>query len=392
MEVNILEGKKYKKSNDLINSRGRSSLLVQRLFAISIQQAELDEKGMLRASIYGTDLKKIFGTTSNNLYKTIKEAIQPKRNKASIMDYRIIITNDQEKSLEAINVIMDASFEDGVFNIRFNDKITKELWELKANYTTFALEETMRFRSVYTWRIYEMLKAVWDKYSHLDKRKGLPPKEPYIIVMNLTDLKLRLGIIDAQSSNDIVAALKKDTPDFERIEDLAERDEEAQKLKEYGDLRKNVLEKARKEMLDKSTNIYYTYEPIRSGKGGKTKAIRFFIYNKNKKNTVIESQSTLTQEEKDNIVDEISVLIEEKIKPKECRQIAEAAEYDLSKVQKAYAVAKSTKNIDNIVGFMIKAIQDDYEIPVSRIGTSKWGNFEQQKLDFRTLEEQLLDN
>ena len=84
--ANILNGRNYKKSNDIINAKGRSSLLVQKLIAVSIQQAEVDEKGILSAVLYGTDLKKIFGVTGNNFYKTVQNAIEPEPGKPSILD------------------------------------------------------------------------------------------------------------------------------------------------------------------------------------------------------------------------------------------------------------------------------------------------------------------
>ena len=392
-KLSILEGRNYKKSNDLINAKGRSTLLIQKLFAVSIQQAEKDDKGMLSASIYGSDLKRVFGVTSNNFYKTIKEAIQPsKKSKPSILDYRIVITNDEEKSIEAINVITDCKFEDGVFNIRFNDKVAKELWELKANYTTFALEETLALKSIYSFRIYELLKAEYDKQDYILKKRGLPSKEPYVVVMHLTDLKLKLGIIDAQSSNEIITALKKDSPNYERIETLTENDEEAKKFKEYGDIRKNALEKAKKELREK-TDIYFDYEPIRSGRGGKTNSIRFFIYNKHARKEEPKPVE-LTLEEKENIIDKISDIIDEKIKPKEYKAIAEAAGYDIARVEKAYKIAKGNKKIDNLVGFMLSAIKEDYDYSVESAGgkNNSWNSFPQNSYDFEEFEKQMLDN
>jgi len=391
--LSILEGKNYKKSNDLINAKGRSTLLIQKLFAVSIQQAEMDEKGMLNASIYGSDLKRVFGVTSNNFYKTIKEAIQPsKKSKPSILDYRIVISNDEQKSIEAINVITDCKFENGIFNIRFNDKVTKELWELKANYTTFALEETLALKSIYSFRIYELLKSEYDKQDYILKKQGLPSREPYIVVMHLTDLKLKLGIIDAQSSNDIITALKKDSTNYDKIEALTDNDEEAKKFKEYGDLRKNALEKAKKELKEK-TDIYFDYEPIRSGRGGKTKSIRFFIFNKNARKGTAIKEKNLTQEEKDNIIDEVSEIINEKLKVRDYKKIAEAADYNIEKVKKAYEIAVGSKKIDNLVGFLIAAIKDEYDEPVKKKTIDLWhGEYVQQTIDFKELENQLLDN
>ena len=50
----FLSNQHYKKANTLINSKGRSTLLVQKLFAVSIAKAELNPgDNTLEANIYG---------------------------------------------------------------------------------------------------------------------------------------------------------------------------------------------------------------------------------------------------------------------------------------------------------------------------------------------------
>ncbi len=394
VRANILAKKNYRKSNDLINSKGKTSLLVQKLLSISIQQAELNDKGMLTASIYGTDIKKLFGVTGNNFYETIKKAVQPKKGKPSIMDYRIIITNDAEKKFEAINVVTDCTFENGVFSIRFNDKVTKELWELKSNYTTFRLEETLSLKSIYSFRLYEILKSEYDRQDYILKKQGKPTQMPYICEMHLTDLKLKLGIIDTQVDNEIVSALKKASPDYEKIEILAANDEEGKKYKEYADLKKNALNRGKKELKEK-TDIYYNFEPVKSGRGGKTQAVRFFIYSKYPRldEEIIKEAAALTEEEKDDIVDKISEIINEKLKPREYKQIAEVAGYDIEKIKKAYDVACSSTIDRSLAGFMISAIKEDWDkgVPVKK--NDGWhGEYVQQEIDFEELEAKLVEN
>ena len=108
----VLSTQSYKKANTLINAKGRSTLLVQKLFAVSIAKAKLNPMdNTLEASIYGTELKKIFGVKGGSFYEHIKRAIEPAKNQISILDWRIIYTNDEDQQVEAINVITDASFK-----------------------------------------------------------------------------------------------------------------------------------------------------------------------------------------------------------------------------------------------------------------------------------------
>ncbi len=52
----------YSKANVLIKSSGRSTLLIQKIVALSIAKATLNTSdNCMEAILYGTELKKIFG-------------------------------------------------------------------------------------------------------------------------------------------------------------------------------------------------------------------------------------------------------------------------------------------------------------------------------------------
>ena len=121
----------------------------------------------------------------------------------------------------------------------------------------------------------------------------------------------------------------------ENIEDTKEAEEDTEKTKysEWGDFRKNVILVAKKE-LDQKTSIRFEFEPERGGLGGKTHGIKFFIYKDIPQVEVTEEEKKLTDEEKDEIIDQMSEIISEKLKLRDLRAIAEAAKYDLKKIQK----------------------------------------------------------
>ena len=106
----------------------------------------------------------------------------------------------------------------------------------------------------------------------------------------------------------------------------------------------------------------------------------------------------LTDEEKDNILDDIMGIFEERIKLKDLKAIAEAANYETDRVKKAYQIAKnSKKEIPNLVGFMISAIKGEWEDTPKKNNESDSANnsnsfnqFEQRDIDFNELEEKLL--
>ncbi len=404
----ILFGKQYQKSNSLINAKGTTSLLAQKIFAVGIQQAKLEEEtGQLVTTLYGTDLKKVFGIRGGSFYNHIKELVEPVKGKASLLDWRIIYTDDTSEEIEALNVVTDCNFKDGILQMRYNSKITNEIYQLKENYTQFSLEETIPLKSIYSYRLYEILKSEFDKQSYVAHKNGenLNNEKPYILVVNLVDLKLRLGIIDPNENREIINALKKSNVDYDYIEKLSNEGPKGSKkgssesgdkskFSDYSNFRKFALDKAKAE-LEEKTSIRFEYEPVKQGKGGKVQSIRFFIYGKKNTKIVEEKIKVLTPEEKEEFLDEVSDIIEEKLKVRDLKAIAEASGYNLDKVKKAYDVLCNVNGgVDNVTGFMIKAIKEGYEASVSRKNAkaTSFNMFEQNTYDFKELEEQLLDN
>ena len=170
--IDLLKGKNYSKSNALVNSKGKANLLAQKLFAIGIQQAKEDKTGILTAELRGTDLRKVFGNTNGSFYDEIKSLVEPIQGKPSLMDWRIVYSDDTTKSVEAINIVTDCKFEDGIFQMRFNNKVNKEIRELKQNYTVFSLAETIPLKSIYSFKLYEMLKSEYDRQDYIAKKSG----------------------------------------------------------------------------------------------------------------------------------------------------------------------------------------------------------------------------
>ncbi len=404
-DLSVLSGKHYSKSNALVNSKGKANLLAQKLFAIGIQQAEEDEKtGILTTTLRGTDLKKIFGTNRGSFYDDIKALVEPIKGKPSLLDWRVVFTDDQSKTVEAINVIMDCKFEDGIFQIRYNDKVNKQIRELKANYTVFSLAETIPLKSLYSFKLYEILKSEYDRQDYLAKKNGeWHANAVYVMDIELTDLKLRFGIIDASISPEITQALKKSNPDYREIERLTEElppelKKEHVKYKRFDNFRKSTIEVAKKELAEK-TSIFFDYDQLKSGRGGKTTGIRFFIHKKveNPEPDVVESEEKeLSEDEKYEIIFEMKDILGKDFSAKDVIAIAQTAKYDVEKVKFAYELMLSNPGqISNPTGWLIDAIQKGYEKPKQRNAkprTNSFNNFEQTTIDFVELENQLLDN
>lgn len=372
----------YRKSNTLITAKGKSTLLAQKLFAIGILMAKEMDDGSLEAVIPGTYLRKALGRFNGSFYDQIVALVEPQKNKASLLDWRIIYKDRDEQKIEASNVITDVTFHDGKLTLRYNSKIKKYITGLKNNYTVLNLSETLKFTSIYTYRLYEVLKSEMDYKRALTHTNG-----PFEIVYDLVELKLMLGIIDPQENADIARALKKDSPDYYDIEKKAQ-EEGISKMSNYTDFRRYALERGKKELNQKSS-IIMDYEPIRMGRGGRVIRIKFTLSSKKEAKT-LETEAASNKKDIFELIDDVQELFSEEITASGAKAILEAAELDMEKVKSAYTLSKRTVKIENIVGWMITAIKEGYSAATQP--EERKFDFEQNEYKFDELEKQLIDN
>ena len=247
-----------------------------------------------------------------------------------------------------------------------------------------SLSDTLSLKSVYSLRLYEMLKSSYDYQNYLKKADGVQ-----ILDYNLTELKLELGIINSGGSKEIKSELEKEYPDYDRIDELVEKTGQQIKYKEYKIFNRNVLNKA-KEELNKKTSLNVDYEPIK--KGRRTVGIRFVV---SKKDTNVTGKPVNIN--KEEVLDELIDLLHADFKFKEIQEIAEFAGYDLDKIKKSYEYMKEYgTQIDVPIAFFKDCIKKEYyqskKSPIKPSNNS-FNNFEQRTgYDFDELEKQLLDN
>ena len=65
----LVVSKSYKKSNELINAMGKGTALSQKLFAIGMQNITVDKTNNVVATIYGSELRKMFNTVKLKLIR-----------------------------------------------------------------------------------------------------------------------------------------------------------------------------------------------------------------------------------------------------------------------------------------------------------------------------------
>jgi len=381
----LIVNKSYKKSNELINAMGKGTALSQKLFAIGMQHIHVDETNNVVATIYGTDLRKMFKSSSGSLYEHIEALCDRQIKGATIFDWNLLMKDKENGKIEAHQVVTDASFKNGTLTLRYNNSLTDKIVNLQKDYTVLSLAETLSLKSVYSLRLYEMLKSAYDYQSAVTKKQG-----DMVFEYLLPELKLELGIINSGGSKEIKAELEKESPDYDRIDELAEKTSQ-NKYKEFKIFNRNVLLKA-KEELNNKTSLVVDYEPIKSGR--KAVGIRFFVTKKD-----LEAPKTvqIVQANRDEILDELIDLMHDDFKLREIREIAEAADYDISKIKKAYEYMQNYgKDIDVPIAFIKDCIKKGYYNTESKPKAAKnnsFNNFSQRTdYDFEELERKLLEN
>ena len=327
------------------------------------------------------------------------------------MDWRIIYKDDNTQAIEAMNVITDCNFKNNILTIIFKSRLTPQVRRLQANYTVYSLADTMPLKSIYSFKLYEILKSEYDRQDYLERKKGTTSSNPvYIMEMHIVDLKLRVGIIDSAWSAEISQELKKTEPNFDIIEKLADEllkkgsnDKSKKTYKSYkriDNFKKNVLDRAMNE-LEEKTSIKFTYQNLTSGAGGKVYGIRFFI-SKNKKhheigNSEVEEVKEISKTEEFSLAFRVQTLLGiEEFSMDDVLVLMRESNYDYDRIHRAYDIytqVKASQGVENRMGFIRMAIRQKWNVnKITYKPKNKFNEFPQNTYDFEELEKQLLEN
>ena len=379
----------YVKSNFLIGAKYKSSLLENKVMAISlnkIKDAEEDKEGTLIVRLKASELKKLLDSKSGSFYSQLDKI-------GSSMTGRVIGMSDPENErFHYMSVINNAHYENGVLTLEYNKNLNGYLKNIKQNFTKLNLETMLDFKSVYSFRLYELLK------SRAYYPKGVSRKDNgFVVTYDLAELKLDLGVINAELAN--VKKILNDSPKPNYEAALEAAPEKV--FTTWFEFRRNCIDVAVKEINAKRerTEMEVAYEPRKSGQGGKVYAVDFFVKlckaeeaaeNKAQRAGL---QVELTEDEKLNFYDEVRELMDDNIKSKDARAIAEAAMYDMELIREKYEIAMK-QEIDNPVGFMIAAIRDGYtdgKTKEKKKNRNSFNDFRQRKYDYEELEREALN-
>ena len=393
----------FTKSNNLITSKSRMTIIGRKVLDAAIMNVRetYDEYGnpIIKADIDGQELKKFIGRDYNSIYDTVKRLIKPKSQKGadalkpSLLDWKVIISDDDRQQIIGINVITLAKYTNGKLSIVFNNALKQNLIGLKKNYTMLNRDIISKFSSNYSYQLYQIFKKTIDKELSRLKEDGIDNgNHPFELIFDIIDLKVQLGVIEA-SENDILykAIMNNNVCTYEEVIRIDD-DELVERLTESRNFRRYAVEKAKKE-INEISDIKMDYKPMYGGKGGKTVGFKFFIQYK-------EIETKKEEKEPDEVdifefIDKVREIIKEPVlSSKEIKSISDAAGYDLDKIKKAYTVYQQQDNVRNVPGFIIDAIKNDYkELPGKKKTPAHFGMEREYTPEFFSeLEKRLVEN
>jgi plasmid replication initiation protein len=165
--------KLIKKSNDLIEARYRFDIWESRVFTSVLSEIDQSDEDFRVYRIYLRDIIKEFGINNGDAYEMLRQATHNLMNKKFYVNYeqdgalreRIyhiirkadVMKEALDESKRKINEYVDISIE---------PEMKPLLLELKSRFTTYDMQNVVRFKSSYTLRIYEHLK----QYEKIGRR------------------------------------------------------------------------------------------------------------------------------------------------------------------------------------------------------------------------------
>jgi len=315
-------------SNQLVEARYSLSLYEQRLILMMISMVEPNDEDFKDYSIKINDFKKMIGLKTNNLYPKIKMLLRGLRNKD-------ILIPKQGGNYLITGWISDAEYleKEGIVLLSFSKKLKPYLLALKENFTSHKLGIAIKFKGLYTIRIYTLLK----QYEKIGYR-----------IFSVSEFKEILGI------------------DFD-------------KYTVFANLRARTIMPAQKEFSAKNkeggyvSDINFDLELSKTGR--KISHIKFII---KKQQTKIEATPLMLKIDDNEDQIEYTAMLKIKVSEKQALMYLEkySPKYIIEKLE-LLTKRQQIENIQNPAGFFVKALKEDWqseELDLSQAGLKEWAN------------------
>lgn len=366
IEFSFMDNSKYiYKSNNLIESSYSLNLNEQRLIYMALKKlkpiyirsdikpsklktyAATQEFGDIK--IYVNEFKKEFKISGNSLYKRLEEmadaffekTIQYLEEDGTFVKKRWVITCKYNKDEKYVA-------------LTFHPDLILDLLIFKNKYCEIQYDASKNFKSVYVFRIYELLKS----YTYKGSR-----------IIELNDLRHKLAIYDDN------------------------------KYSSYSEFKRNILTPSIK-TINKSSDIEVSSKDIRRGRS--VNAVEFIISRKDSEVRDVENVEIFEQSHYLKLKEilnceltagEVDIITNSTIEAIREFNI-DMTVYEYIKEKHVVIVDYSKKKtIDNYIGMVIKAIKNNWKpniVKEKELDPKSFNNFEAREYDYDDLEKKLL--
>jgi len=320
-------------ANTIIKGKQTMSLQEARLIRLLITQIAKNDKDFKTYKVNIQELAEFLEVDSSNLYREIREICQ------SLMTRTIKIQKGKE--WEIFQWLQLAKYDGkGTITLMLSNQIAPYLLQLNAWFTQYQLKNILAMKSFYAIRLYELLKLTVGE----DRRK----KMEYTF----------------------------------SVQYLREYLECEHKFKQIGQFKDKILDIAVRDISEYS-EYNCTYECKKTSRS--ITDIIFYLELKEQEREEKQEEIDL-----DDLIECLQDIIQEPLKIKEYKALLQAANNDIKLIQAKYQIAKKQRKIDNLVGWMVKAIQEEYSEPVEKRKATSFNNIEGRQYNYNELERALL--
>lgn len=367
----------YKKSNIIISSKFKGSLLENRLIAIATSRLTV-KNNRPYALITMSEIKKFLNipASDRNIYNKVKRAVKALPSHPVIIEDYDSFNGQNEDSIKgsivAMSMISTSKYTNGKIEIFFNEDFIPLMMNLKNNFTLLELQTLMKFENDYSFRLYELLRKevyrIKEDVGYIDAYYSLSELKCLIGVVDINHPSVRMAIEAGKSWDYIVNELKVE-----------------KEHKVWGEFERKVLKKAQKEIKELS-DICFKYVGKPCGRGGKIIGVTFYVYKNYVQNEYTGDKSIKNGHNKNNDISifnydqDVAKLCEEMndiVTYEQCYDLYKTASYDYDKVLMAYEKSKEQSYIENFMGWMKSCIKGNgyQEKPIPMIdGSVEQGN------------------
>ncbi len=397
-------------ANALIQAREKTSLLESKIELLAIykigseknvrskQDASGKEYSVHYVVIPSREISTLTGAKKNNgsLYSHIEAAAMELKKKLYI--YR----DKGSEQFVMKSLYGDVEYNKGKLLIDFNPETEHLFLDLKDNFSKIRLDVALKFQTNGGFQLYKLLKSFVYDLPEPDLEQDQKDFKCLVKTYSLSEFRLQMGYVDLNQPEIQKESLKA-YPDADKIESL----EKKPKYKRWNDFYNRVIEPGIKE-INEISDIYIDCVEKELAAHGKVDGVtirvqhnkEYYLSHARKDKTAKAdkaSEGNVSEEQMDDLLDEMRDLIKENIKTKDMKAIAKVAGYDMDKIRKAYELSQSATIETGIVNWMIAAIKGNYSAPVKqdRSGSNRkngFHNFTEREYDFGELERKFSRN